>query len=340
MKRVTIKDVAQAAQVSLSTVSRVLNNNLKVDTELAQRVQGAVEKLNYQRNRSAQRLRSNTGSVIGLIISDVENPFFTSVVRGVEDIAYEHNMSIILCNTDEDVEKQKLYLRVMSEERVAGLIVASTSGQTLDSFHQHVPLDTPIVFIDRDISEGSADSVTVDNTQGAYTAVKHLISLGRKRIAMISGDFRIKPFFERYEGYRKALEEANLPVYQDSVRIAGLKTEGSFQGTLDLLNMHPEHDAIFAANNMMTLGVLKAVRHLNLEIPRDVAVVGFDDMPWSSELCPPITSVAQPTYALGQEAARLLIQRVQQPDKQPVSLRLKTHLIVRESCGGNYGESP
>lgn len=322
-----------SAGVSLSTVSRVIHGHPAVDSVLQKRVMEAVERLNYQPNRSAQRLRSQVNSVIGLVISDIENPFFTSIVRGVEDVAYENQMTVILCSTDEDPVKQERRLEVMAKERVAGLIIAPAHGDSMASLYRLHESGMPIVLLDRYISNSEMDGVMVDNVEGAYTATRHLISLKRKRIALVNGDSRIKTFEDRYKGYRKALAEANIPLNEDYITEVDPKIERSLKATLKLLQRDPRPDAIFASNNLITVGVLKAIRQLKIKIPEEVALVGFDDMPWSSELCPPVTSIAQPTYELGKEAGRLLIRRLKDPGGFQQTIVLHTRLIVRESCG-------
>jgi LacI family transcriptional regulator len=333
MKRATIRDVALSAGVSLSTVSRVIHGHPAVDSALQKRVLEAVERLNYQPNRAAQRLRSQVNSVIGLVISDIENPFFTSIVRGVEDVAYDNQMTVILCSTDEDPVKQERRLEVMAKERVAGLIIAPAHGDSLASLHKLHQSGMPIVLLDRYIGSGELDGVMVDNVEGAYTATRHLIAQNRRRIALVNGDSRIKTFEDRLKGYRMALAEANIPFDDDLVTEVDPKIERSQRATLRLLQREQRPDAIFASNNLITVGVLKAIRQLKLKIPEEVALVGFDDMPWSSELCPPVTSVAQPTYELGKEAGRLLIRRLQDPGGFQQTIVLHTRLIVRESCG-------
>jgi DNA-binding LacI/PurR family transcriptional regulator len=335
MKRATIRDVAVSAGVSLSTVSRVIHGHPAVDSALQKRVMEAVARLNYQPNRSAQSLRSPVNSVIGLVISDIENPFFTSIVRGVEDVAYDNQMTVILCSTDEDPVKQERRLEVMAKERVAGLIIAPAHGDSAPSLHRLQASGMPVVLLDRNISDGELDAVMVDNVEGAYTATRHLINLKRQRIALVNGDSRIKTFADRYKGYRKALAEANLPLNEAYITEVDPKIDRGLKATLKLLQREPRPDAIFASNNMITVGVLKAIRQLKLKIPEEVALVGFDDMPWSSELCPPVTSIAQPTYELGREAGRLLIRRLQDPGGFQQTIVLHTRLIVRESCGAH-----
>ena len=333
MSPVTIKDVAEHAGVSRATVSRVLNNRASVAENLRARVLEAVETLGYQPNRAARRLRANVSDVIGLLISDIENPFFISIVRGVEDAAYAHQMSIVLCNTDENAAKQRMYLRVMQAERVAGLIVSPThvdDGEVLDSFSRS---GIPVVLLDRRVDKCELDAVTVDNVHGAHIAVKHLIDLGYRRIGMIGGAMHLTTGRERHRGYLNALESAGIPVDAALVKFGDFKTESGYRLACELGALPHPPRALFVANNLMTLGALRALREMNLRIPDDIAIVGFDDMPWSTELYSPLTAVSQPTYELGREAVQLLLHRIAEPDAPFRTVTLQTRLVVRESCG-------
>lgn len=333
MKRVTMKDVARAAGVSLSTVSRVLNDNLSVDSDLRKEVLDAIKQLGYQPNRSAQQLRSSISHVIGLIIADVENPFFTSVIRGIEDVAFDRQLNVLLCNTDEDPDKQQEYLKVMSEERVAGLIITPTFDTDPEQLRSLQQSGMPIVLLDRQIEELECDQVIVDNVAGAYTATRHLIELGHRRIAFVQGNLPVRTYTDRYIGYTQALTEASIQLDRNLVLELSPRLEDTYETMLPYLRSKQPPDAVFAANNLMTLGVLKAIKQAGLSVPEDIAVVGFDDMPWSGELCPPVTSVAQPTYELGQEAARLLIRRINDEKVFRQDVLLKTRFIIRASCG-------
>jgi LacI family transcriptional regulator len=329
----TLKDVAEHAGVSQATVSRVLNNNPSVAENLRERVLKAVRALGYQPNRAARRLRANTNDVLGLIISDIENPYFTSVVRGVEDAAYAEKMSVVLCNTDEKLEKQRMYLQVMQAEQVAGLIITPTHIDDSVEFAPLIQAGMPVVLLDRQTSNYKCDAVVVNNVGGAYEAVKHLIDLGYQRIGIVGGLPHLTTGKERNEGYLKALSEAGIETHQAYIKIGDFKSESGYRLTHELLETTPAPQAIFVANNLMTLGALRAIHERELHIPEDVALVGFDDMPWSGELCPPLTAVAQPTYDLGREAVRLLVRRLRTPHTSFNTVVLQTRLVIRESCG-------
>ncbi len=328
----TMKQVALQAGVSVATVSRVLNNHSRVDPTLRERVVRAMTMLNYQPNRVAQRLRAGAGGVIGLIISDIENPFFVSVVRGVEDMAYEHGISVLLCNSDENPAKQQMYIGVMKAEDVAGLIITpnvetdATIGALLDS-------KMAVVFMDRSVHGVEVDNVTVDSAGGTREAVQHLINLGHRRIGMISGTSLISTGRERYEAFLATLQMAGIRSEPELIRSGRFRQEDGYQLTMSLLNLTTPPTAIFAANNMLALGTLQALHERGKRIPEDMAVVGFDDLPWAGSLWPPLTTVAQPTYQLGHEAARLLLRRIAEPTAPIESVVLKTQLMIRRSCG-------
>ncbi len=330
MVSATSEDVAKKAGVSIATVSRVFNESPHVSPAVRRKVLRAAKALNYQPNRTAQRLRAKRSTVIGLVISDIQNPFFTSVVRGIEDVAYKHGYSVVLCNTDEDPNKERLYINVMRAEAVAGVILASTSETNplaADLFDH----DIPVVAIDRRIKDKRVDSVLAANTQGAFEAVSHLIALGHRRIGFVGLQLTRSTGKERYDGYVRALREHGLSVSRQLVRIADAKQQGGYKRTHDLMTERPAITALFVANNLMTLGALDAIHERGMKIPDDISVVGFDDMACATLLEPPLTTVAQPTYELGQRAAELLLERLKQPQKPAVQIELKTSLIVRGS---------
>lgn len=333
MAQATIKDVADYAGVSKTTVSRVLNNHPYVTADVRQRVQQAMLDLGYQPNRSARRLRANSSDILGLIIPDIQNPLFQAVVRGVEDLAYEQQMNVVLCNTDDIPEKQMVYLRVMQAERAAGVLVVPTlpsDGEVLRPVQQ---AGTPIVLLDRDVDQFEADLVRTDNVRGAYAAVWHLTTLGYQRIAIIAGSQYLTPGHERLRGYKEALEKAALTLDPTLIREGNFRVESGYTLTRELLAAAEPPDAIFVSNNLMTLGALRALHELSIRIPEDVALVGFDDMPWAGDLYPPLTTVAQPGYELGKTAVELLLRRIAQPALPFRQITLPPQLIVRQSCG-------
>ncbi len=324
----TSQDVARKAGVSVATVSRVLNDSPHVTQRARDLVLSAVKELNYQPNRTAQRLRAGHSHVVGLIISDIQNPFFTSVVRGIEDVAYHHGYSIVLCNSDEDIQKEQLYIDVLSSERVAGVIIVPTGK---DCCTPLLNLQMPIVMMDRVVPGIAADSVVLDNAAGAYAATRHLIELGHRRIGLIAAPAGPSVGIERQRGYEQALRDHGLPVDLALICAGDFKESGGHAAAHALLDLKPRPTAIFAANNLMTMGAFQAISEKGLRIPGDISVVGFDDMPWLALLAPPLTAVRQPTYEIGAQAAGLLFARLSD-HTAPIQTRvLEPELIVRGS---------
>jgi DNA-binding LacI/PurR family transcriptional regulator len=329
----TVKEVAKHAGVSTATVSRVLNDLPNVTPDVQARVRASMLALNFHPNRVARSLRTKGTQVIGLIISDIQNLFYVSIARGIEDVASRNGYSLILCNTDEDPQRERLYLETMRAEYVAGIILASTSetGHDLNLFE-----GIPVVALDRIIKDISLDTVVTDNIGGAREAVNHLLSLGHRRIGIIRGQQQMTTSLERQMGYEQALQEFGLPIDPDLIRYADLRrsSEGH-QQTVDLLKLPNPPTAIFSTGTMFTLGTLSAIRELGLRVPQDVALVTFDEIPWGELLNPPLTTVPQPTYELGQTAAEMLMARIADPERPPTIKRLNLELVVRESSGAN-----
>lgn len=333
MATTKLKDVADDAGVSLATVSRVLNNNPRVKAELRDRVQYSVRKLDYRPNRAARRLRARDSNIIGLIISDIQNPFFLSAIRAIEESAYAQQMSLILCNSDEQQDRQALYLDWMVAEQVAGMILVPTPYTTADTMRQIQQSGLAVVLLDRDIANFPADMVKVDNYQGAYQAAAYLVELGYRRISIITPSPGLATSTERYRGYEQALLDAGIAIDPILVEHGDSKAESGYQCMQRLTALDPRPEAVFIGNNMMTLGALRALREASLRVPEDIALVGFDDMPWSGDLYSPLTAVSQPSARMGQEAFKLLHRRVVEPQAAFRTITLQTELIVRESCG-------
>ena len=329
----TMKDVAAHAAVSVATVSAVLNGNKYVSSGLAQRVRESIKQLGYERNSLAQGLKTQTSHAIGLIISDITNPFFTSVVRGVEDVANTRNFSLILGNTDEDLKKEKSYIRLLESKRADGLIVAVTAGSH-EYLHAWPARHLPLVSIDRSLFALGIDSVLVDNVAGACKAVEHLIKLGHRRIGVVTGIPGITTTEERLTGYKQALEAHGIPFDPTLVAIADSRVEGGKYGTLQLLTQGTTRPtAFFVMNGLMVIGALQAITEVGLRCPQDIALVGFDDFEWAAVMHPRLTTVRQPTYEIGRRAAQILFERLEKRDTVPQEVRLLPQLIIRESCG-------
>ncbi|SCL23376.1 transcriptional regulator, LacI family [Micromonospora rhizosphaerae] len=325
----TIYDVARHAQVSPATVSRVLNGRASVDPVMAERVQQAMRELSYRPNAVARNLRLNQTSLWAVIISDIGNPFFTSMVRGVEDVAQKAGFSVALCNSDEDPEKESRYVAAALAQRMAGVII-STSGRA-SVINKLVEAEIPVVAIDRQLRGVNLDTVLVDNTHGAEMATAHLLDGGYRRVACITGPRRISTAAERLRGYQQALRSRGIRPADRLIRFADFREEGGYQAMASLLDETEPPDAVFATNNLMTVGAMECLVDRGVEVPARFGVVGFDDIPWAHLVKPSLTTVSQPTYDVGRTAALLLTERITNPTKTPSTVTLRTGLQVRES---------
>ena len=326
-----ILDVARKAGVSSATVSRVLAGATSVNAQLRARVLSAVEELNYQPNWMARNLRAQSSSTIGLVIPDIQNALFLSLVRAVEDLAYAHQLTVILCNTDDNPEKQRSYLDIMRSQQAAGIVVVPTHPKDAAMLAPVQASGIPIVLVDREIAGFRADTVIVDSVSGAQLAVAHLIAEGCQRIAVLAGPQDLTPGYDRLQGYYAAHRAASLEPVPALVKIGTFKRDSGYELTHDLLAAPDPPDAILASNNLMAQGCIRALHERGVRIPDEVALVSFDDMPWAEDLNPPLTAVAQPTYELGQQALELLLHRIKRPGAPLRKVILQPQLIVRKS---------
>ncbi len=329
----SIKEVASEAGVSTATVSRVLSNKPYITSGVRNRVLAAVQKLGYRPNQVARSLRSQKSTIIGLIVSDVCNPFFTDVSRTVEDCAYAQGYSVFLCNSDGDEKKELIYLHEMFDKNVAGVIISPTK-KTCENFNK-LNFNIPMVIYDRTARGCVVDTITIDNIDASYHLTKHLISNGYKRLAgvfcnEITG-------LERREGFEKAIKEADLE--QPQIVMTPSKISTGYAATLKLLSLTPRPDAILATDNLVLEGSMQAIIERGLKIPNDVGLVGFDDVSWMTLVQPPITVIRQPTDEIGRMAVDLIIRRIEEPTRPAMQIILKSQLIIRGSSRPNNNES-
>ena len=323
----TVSDVAARAGVSTATVSRALNGKPTVDPDLAARVRRAAHELGYQPNGPARNLRRQEAAVVALIISDVENPFFTAIARGVEDVAHEVGYSVVLCNSDESVQKENRYLDIAVQERVAGVIL-SPSGPA-SSVAKLAARGTAYVAVDRPLPGQDSDVVLVDTRLAAREATAHLVAQGYEQIGCITGPAGVRTADDRLAGYREALKAARRRRTTKLVRRCEYKAAGAHRAALDLLAQPEPPDALLVANSAMAVGVLQALQERGVRAGRDVGLVTFDDAPWTALVDPPLTVVAQPAYEIGTVAARLLLARIADSTRPATATTLAAHLIPR-----------
>ena len=326
-----MKDVAERARVSVSTVSHVLNGTRKVSEKTRGEVLAAVEELSYRPNLLAKGLKTRRTYTIGLLIPDIRNSFFTSVVRGVEDVALSRGYHLFLCNTDEDPEREDEYVRELARKRVDGLMVAPSARREAD-IRRLRGEGVPFVLVDRDVEGVDADVVGVDNRAGMRLIAEHLVELGHQRMAMISGPLDKASGYERHLGLRDALSDLGVELDDSLVRFGDFRTSSGREGARELLSLSSPPTALITANNQMTLGALLTISEMGLDVPGDVSVVGFDDPEWAPLTGPPLTTVAQPTYEMGVKAARMLLDRIEtELGAESRKLLLEPWLVVRES---------
>src|SRR5579859_7044439 len=331
-----MKDVASLAGVAVGTVSNVLNHPDLVRPLTRARVEAAMEELGFIPNGSARQLRAGRSRCLGLVVLDVTNPFFTEVARGVEDYAQAAGYAVILCNSDEAHDKERQYLRVLEEQRVRGILITPVHGRAPE-LRRIRDRGTPVVLLDRPGSAGQC-SVAVDDRRGGEIAVSHLLELGHRRIALVNGPLAIRQCADRRRGALRAVEQAGLDPGQvlTEVPVPAMNPRGGAAAAEYLL--HEARDtkptAVFCANDMLALGVLRGLSQAGVSVPGDLAVVGYDDIEFAADAAVPLTSVRQPKYQLGRAAAELLLDEADRPDEHEHRRIVFTpELVVRASSG-------
>ncbi|HKJ66555.1 MAG TPA: LacI family DNA-binding transcriptional regulator [bacterium] len=330
-----LRDVARYAGVSTATVSRVLNSPEKVSAPTRAKVIAAISKLGYRPNRVARRLsgRKDAARMISLIIPDIQNPFYSFVARGVEDVANQNDCTLILGNADGNASKEETYLNVVRAESVDG-IIAPPIDQSKDSIVVRLVQEgIPVVSIDGPLHHVEVDSVYVDNMKGSAEAVQYLIQLGHHRIAILCGPLNYLGFKERFGGYKQAMAANQIPLVERYLKFGQSSQEMGRILAEELLALETPPTAIFTSDNLFTAGAMEAMYSLGLSIPNDVSIIGFDDIPVMRSYNPPLTAVRQSAYNLGNTAAELLFERIKHPGRKSEKIILEPELIVRDSCG-------
>jgi LacI family transcriptional regulator len=332
-RSVGVTDVAALAQVSLGTVSNVLNRPERVSPATRAKVQQAIEELGFVRNEAARQLRAGRSRTIGLIVLDTSNPFFSDISAGVEKTAGQRELSLVLCNSDESAVREEHYLSLLEEQRAFGILLvpASRDSPLVDEIRRR---GTPIVLVDRDSSSGQC-SVSVDDVIGGRLAIEHLLDTGHRRIAFVGGPLAIKQAADRLEGARQALTAAGrrpeeLKVFEtETLSVAGGRQAGE---QLLAMPVKRRPTAVFCANDLLALGVLQQMTRHGLSIPDDIAIVGYDDIEFAAAAAVPLTSIRQPREQLGRTATELLVEEVLGPaEHHHRQVVFVPELVVRES---------
>lgn len=326
----SIKDVAQRAGVSIATVSRVLSDKPNVRPEVRARVHAVVQELGYRPNRVASSLRKRTANVIGLLVSDIRNPFFTAIARAIEDAFNEADMGVFLCNTDEDPEKESRYLHMLLDENVAGIIISPTPGGEQRGFDAVLGAQTPLVCIDRRLETATVDSVTSDNINSARLLTDHLIERGYRRVGAVIGLQASMTGRERMQGY---LESMNAHGLTPRAAFVHPREDASSALVGCWLGEDDAPDAILAGNSRLTIGALSAIRAAGLTTPQ-IGLAGFDETVWMPYVSGGVTVISQPTHDIGRAAAELLLERIDTPNRPTREIVFRGQLIIRASTRG------
>jgi LacI family transcriptional regulator len=327
----TIKEVAARANVSSATVSHVINGTRFVSDQVREQVLKAMDELGYRPNALARSLRSGFTHTLGLILPDSANPFFAEVGRSIESAAFEAGYSVFLCNTENDPQKESLYVDVLTNKQVDGIIFVAT-GERGESLGKLLEMDVPVVVMDRHFPGLDMDVVLVDNYQGGYMAAHYLLALGHRRIACIAGPSNINPSAQRVAGFRDALKEMGLAERPEYMQHGDFHPDTGWEAARRMLTLPEPPTAIFACNDLMAMGVLRAAGELGLRTPENLSVIGYDDIDLASYTIPPLTTIQQPKNEMGQAALQFLLNRIQDKNQAPQHILLPAKVVRRGSC--------
>jgi len=328
-----IKEIAQAANVSTATVSHVINNTRYVSEEVRNQVLEAVESLNYRPSAVARGLRTKRTNTLALIIPDITNPYFADFTRGFQDAADKKGFLVVLCNTDRLLDREIRFLDTMWQQRVEG-IVLNPSKITAKDLANFVEARIPVVMIGSQVEQNDFDNIMVDNVRGGHDAVQYLCGLGHNRIGLVCGFRTASSALQRYQGYLQALSKNHIPFDEQLVAEGEITYDGGYRCIHQLLSLKNPPTAVFAISDIMALGAKTAIEDAGLQIPADISLIGFDDIPEVSRTKPKLTTIAQPKYEMGQVAARVLFDQINGNNMLPKQKIILEHeLVVRESTG-------
>ncbi|MBP3412144.1 MAG: LacI family DNA-binding transcriptional regulator [Oscillospiraceae bacterium] len=331
-----IYEIAKEAGVSIATVSRVMNRSASVSEKSTKKVMDAVRKLNYVPNSTARSLSTSLSRSIGIVVPDINNPFFSKILQGVTAAADEQGLQVVLYSTDEDTERELKVLHTMREHRLRGIIITPVSEhckETLDLLQDFELRGIPVVLVDREVDDPHFDRVVAQDEDGVYQAVCSMLQAGHKRVAIVTGPLHSRPGKERLRGYERALEDFGIPLRQEYIRQGDFRMERACEETLELCSLEEPPTAIFSSNNMTTYGCLKAFLELGLTVGRDISLFGFDDIDALKWLNYKLSVVSRDAYEMGRRAMGLLADCFDREGFSEVGRResLPTELILRGS---------
>ena len=329
----TIKEVAKQAKVSVGTVSNVLSGSPRVSPAIRDRVTAAIAALDYHPNHIARSLKTRQTNLLGMVISDITNPFFTQLTRGAEDAALKHGYLLVASNTDDQLEREKRVLSVFRNRRVDGiLLVVAPSRKGAEHIERTLSSGIPIVCLDRVPPGLEISSVAVDAVYGSEMFMRHLLSLGHRKIGIITGNLQLQTAVDRLQGYKNALAEASVKIDPALIIEGDFRQQSGYILTKQLLLGGRKPSALFVSNSMMGLGALRAMKEMAVRCPEDLAIAVFDELPGAGSFYPEVTAVVQPAYDIGFQGAELLIRKIEgEKHKTPVAIHLKPELLIREA---------
>ncbi|PQJ66714.1 HTH-type transcriptional repressor PurR [Photobacterium angustum] len=327
----TIKDVARMAGVSTTTVSHVINKTRFVAEATQQKVLAAVDELNYAPSAVARSLKCNTTRTIGMLVTKSTNPFFAEVVHGVEEYCYGAGYTLILCNTEGNLEKQRDYLRMLSEKRVDGLLVmcSDLDQMLLDLLERKN--DLPMVIMDWGPESPHTDNILDNAENGGYIATKHFIENGHKKIGCLSGQVDKSTCQERLKGFRKAMAEADLTVNDDWLLDGDFECESAVEAAQKFIAMEDRPTAIFCFNDIMAMALISTFEQAGLRVPDDISIIGYDNIDLAPYFAPPLTTIHQPKRRLGKKAIEILLERVKDKNHERQTFEMTPKLVERKS---------
>ena len=330
MKYITLKMVAERAGVSVNTASRAINHKSDINQETKKRILKVAQELGYVRNDTAVALRTKKTGTLGVVIADNRNPFYAEVLNGMEVAAREKNYHIILANTQRDYKKEEEAINLLLAKRVDGLLIAPVQDRD-DDIKKLVEANIPFVIVGRDFENIEVDAVYNDEVKGGFLATEYLIKKGHKRIALIDGFLYKSPAKGRLDGYKKALNKYRISLDESLISVGDINIEDGYERTRQMLGKNLDFTAIFAYNDMMTFGVMQAIREKGLRIPEDIGLVGYDDIPFSSLISPALTTIRIEKQELGIESVKLLLSHINGNREKPKKIMLDVDIIVRKT---------
>ncbi len=327
----TIKDVAKAANVSITTVSRVINHKSEgVGDETREKILRVMEELKYQPNRIARGLVTKRTNTLGLILPDIANPFFPEIARGVEDTANIYGYNVILCNTDDRADKEELYINVLKEKCVDGIIFNSSASPVSGHIKQLTDYDMPFVLLDRYMDIDHLPGVYSDGFDGMYQMARYVLQMGHRDVAYIGGP-KGRSACNRYEGFKQALDDYGMTAQKRLIEEGNYKLSGGKEAMTKLLDRGEKFTAVICANDLTAVGAMEILKQRGCAVPGDVSVTGFDDIQIAGFMEPKLTTVAQPCYEMGEVATGMLIKLIEGRELEQAEIKLKPQLVIRNS---------